>query len=726
MFTIYADNELLYSPDMVDDGYSIVDPVLTEELNKSGSLEFILPTTNVMYDKLKKLKSLIVVKLDNKEIWWGRVLHDDKDWFNRKHVYCEGMMSYLLDSVVRPYDFKGTPSDMFGQMIIRHNKQVDQSKQFQLGTRDVTDSNDYVHYSSTVYPSTLSEIFEKLVNTHGGYVKVYKSTVGTNIINYLTQYGTTSDQVIEFGKNLLDITEYIDATNVFTVLIPLGKREEKEDGSEGERLTIASVNNGKDYIEDETAINLFGRIEKIQVWDDVTVPSNLLSKGRSALESGIEMSVTLSIKAVDLHLVDVNTARISLGDYIRVISEPHGLDKYFLCSKIVTDMQNPDKTQFTFGVAFNALTDQQIAQQKKTQNAQYTAESASSIASNVSVNVGGNYVSNSDFASYQSQVNANFTKINNSLTAVYHYKGTLSSVDELPTSGLSTGDTYNIEDSGANYSWTGSEWDKLSETVDLTAYQTKEEADAIYATKEELESAVEGGTVDLSDYAKKSEIPIVPENVSAFTNDAEYVKKSELPSTPTKVSELENDAGYLTEHQSLEGYAKTEDIPTELKNPNKLILTGAVEAEYDGSEEINIEIPSGGSDWTLLTSGELDLSTRQVGFHLSEYDAKEFMFIAKVPKTTTATTIYVQSGTGNILSRSNKNYAFNIVGHMHLVSGFLYGFFGAIDGWTANIPTTVVMNTPRTTSTSDADYFKLYNETILDSGNVVTYELFGR
>jgi len=33
-----------------------------------------------------------------------------------------------------------------------------------------------------------------------------------------------------------------------------------------------------------------------------------------------------------------------------------------------------------------------------------------------------------------------------------------------------------------------------------------------------------------------------------------------IPEVPTKVSELENDKGYLTEHQSLEGYAKTADL----------------------------------------------------------------------------------------------------------------------------------------------------------------------
>ena len=45
----------------------------------------------------------------------------------------------------------------------------------------------------------------------------------------------------------------------------------------------------------------------------------------------------------------------------------------------------------------------------------------------------------------------------------------------------------------------------------------------------------------------------------------------------------------------LSGYAKTADLPEKLPNPNRLTLTGAVEAVYDGSEAITVEIPQGGT-----------------------------------------------------------------------------------------------------------------------------------
>ena len=60
---------------------------------------------------------------------------------------------------------------------------------------------------------------------------------------------------------------------------------------------------------------------------------------------------------------------------------------------------------------------------------------------------------------------------------------------------------------------------------------------------------------------------------------------------PTKLSELENDSGY----------AKTTDIPDKLPNPQKLIFSGAVTAEYDGSGAVMVTIPegSGGSGGTV-------------------------------------------------------------------------------------------------------------------------------
>ena len=68
------------------------------------------------------------------------------------------------------------------------------------------------------------------------------------------------------------------------------------------------------------------------------------------------------------------------------------------------------------------------------------------------------------------------------ISSVYRFRGSVATYANLPTTGQVVGDAWNVEDTGANYAWTGTEWDKLSETVDLTPYLTKADAANTYAT----------------------------------------------------------------------------------------------------------------------------------------------------------------------------------------------------------------------------------------------------
>lgn len=78
------------------------------------------------------------------------------------------------------------------------------------------------------------------------------------------------------------------------------------------------------------------------------------------------------------------------------------------------------------------------------------------------------------------------------VSSVYRFKGSVATYSALPTENNTVGDVWNVEDSGANYAWTGTAWDKLSETIDLTPYLTKNEAGSTYATKDELSSGLAG------------------------------------------------------------------------------------------------------------------------------------------------------------------------------------------------------------------------------------------
>ena len=64
--------------------------------------------------------------------------------------------------------------------------------------------------------------------------------------------------------------------------------------------------------------------------------------------------------------------------------------------------------------------------------------------------------------------------VNNKVSTVYRYKGTVANEEALPDS-AEIGDTYNLEDTGMNVAWNGTVWDPLGIDIDLSGYYSKEE-----------------------------------------------------------------------------------------------------------------------------------------------------------------------------------------------------------------------------------------------------------
>lgn len=69
------------------------------------------------------------------------------------------------------------------------------------------------------------------------------------------------------------------------------------------------------------------------------------------------------------------------------------------------------------------------------------------------------------------------------IASAYNYKGSKATINDLPTSGNAIGDVYNVEANGMNYAWTGSEWDSLGGSVDLSGYMTVEDAEDLLEGK---------------------------------------------------------------------------------------------------------------------------------------------------------------------------------------------------------------------------------------------------
>lgn len=95
-------------------------------------------------------------------------------------------------------------------------------------------------------------------------------------------------------------------------------------------------------------------------------------------------------------------------------------------------------------------------------------------------------------------------EINTKFGSVYHVKGSVATYDDLPDD-AGVGDVYNILDSGSNYVWTGTEWDKLSETVDLSDYATKSELE------EKQDKLTAGTNIKIEDNVISVDVDVLPD-----------------------------------------------------------------------------------------------------------------------------------------------------------------------------------------------------------------------
>lgn len=327
------------------------DPYYQKGDNVNGQASFSVYPKHPYYQYVKKLTTDIVIYKDDVEKFAGRVLYDDQDSKGVKKVFVEGELAYFCDSVQRPNVYHNiSVRDYVSKIIDNHNAQVEERKQFTLGRVTVTDPNDSL-YRYANWESTRDTLKTKLVERLGGHLVIRKEN-GVRYLDYLSDddFYRQNTQEIRFGKNLLDYSENMDASDLVTCVIPLGATLE-ESSIEGldERLTISSVNGGVDYVSSSEAIAAYGKICKTVTWDDVTVPANLLRKGKEYLKSTQFENMVLNIKAVDLNLIDSATQEFEVGDLIRCISPPHGLDTNMPLSSITVYLTNLSKNTVTLG-----------------------------------------------------------------------------------------------------------------------------------------------------------------------------------------------------------------------------------------------------------------------------------------------------------------------------------------------------------------------------------------
>lgn len=478
----------LYDSDL--DEFQIENPILSSEINSVDEFKFTIYPTHPYFENISKLSSIVTVYRDDKLIFKGRVITCEYGFHNEKSVTCEGVLAFLLDTFIRPFDFPNNEQfedlnykqdnviEYFLNWVLKcHNEQAKNFQKIKLGTVTVTDPNNYIARSSIEYLSCFEVIKSRILDTHGGYLAI-RIENGENILDYVEDF--TNDgkktgnklvctQKIEFGENLIDLAQESDASNVKTGIIPLGARLEDDEGTQTDKyLTIEDLPDevlsdgiikSGDYIINTSLSEKYGAIYETVKWDDVKIAENLQKKALSYIADSVKIRNSITIKAIDLRLTDEQIGAFTMGQYVRCFSSPHGIDDLYLLQKLEIDMKNPQNTTIQLDYSTLSFTDKVVENKKHTDNivtridrvergyinngsvrdiANETVENSSAFEQNskaIMSQVAELYTKVTDFETYKSDISTQFTQTNQDFT--YQFNTLIETINNLDSNSSS-------------------------------------------------------------------------------------------------------------------------------------------------------------------------------------------------------------------------------------------------------------------------------------------------
>lgn len=359
-YYIMMGDDYIYHP--LNPKYSCRSASATWGVNEIESLTFTVEYDHPLINEMDILRNDIQLNFgDNTQLALGRyrIIKKTLNWDKSLTVECEGMLAVLNDTVIAPYDFTDSTANcvrnFLSMFVTNHNAQVGNgtSNTLYVGDVTVTDSNNYVGRSTDTFKTSWEAMKEGLIGTKlGGYIRArYYGNQGI-YIDYLADFEESS-QSIDFGVNLLDLTDEFDASEFYTAIYPVGKDkltlEAYPDYSSGGFTKVGRI------IKKDSLVDTFGIIVSMQEWSDVSTTTVLNQKAKALLGESLPID-SISATALDLHLLDSEIDELEVGTKVSIYSLPHGIDTILILSQKTIDVVNPASSTLTLGRRLKTLT----------------------------------------------------------------------------------------------------------------------------------------------------------------------------------------------------------------------------------------------------------------------------------------------------------------------------------------------------------------------------------
>lgn len=364
-YTIYADNDLLYNRSVIDEHgkpiYLVLDPVLDETTDGFCSLTYRCKQGSPAYNLSVEMIPRIKVYKNGNLYWTGRILKTTPNINAEKEVYVEDFLGVLCDGVYRPFEWNGTVADFLQSIVTANNAQVSESQQIYAVSCDITDN---IVRSSEGYNTCWQIIKQKLLDMVGGYMWITYDAQERATLHYSMNARNYSTQRIVFGENLLDYDVTFDFDGFYTAIVPLGAKDQNTK----EYVTIASVNNGLDYLIDTASAAHYGVIyapPSETTWNDVHEPSILLTKAQAWLQNKAARLVKeIRLTAHDLSGLDTDLRAFAWLDSVPVDADE--INDTFVIKHLSRPLDKPLQIEISMGDSRTSLTGASVSNASST------------------------------------------------------------------------------------------------------------------------------------------------------------------------------------------------------------------------------------------------------------------------------------------------------------------------------------------------------------------------
>lgn len=370
MYTVTYDGQTLYSPLMRETAVTQCECDII--VNEAGSLTVSIPPGHPFHGDITLYDTSKEVRLydDGVEIFRAIPISCETDMNGIETITCKGQLGILNNTVVRAY---GTyPSEngewpswriaprqanaYFEWLLANHNNRANLRDRFTvvhngLGASELT-------RSSTVWPTVAQEMLDKVLSPLGAYLMAGTAEDGSRTLEVRYE-GEYSTQPVEFGSNLLDYAQMRDYSEVATCIVPTGT---KEDGTTFDLngWTPEGLPSGiifyQDRVYDEVEMLRYGVIEhhvNYEAESQTALAHMAANQIRRSLLSPIE---SISISAVDLSKAGRHDDRLMAGKSVHIVSRPHGVDQWMMCTETRLDILDPSRDEYILGAVTRSYT----------------------------------------------------------------------------------------------------------------------------------------------------------------------------------------------------------------------------------------------------------------------------------------------------------------------------------------------------------------------------------